>query len=387
MTQYITKNNCILLPIEVKKRELDGKLLIALHLVSAGFPVIIGDRGGCSRELKLLYNCIYIAKSLSIDLLETFKDIKKNDGKIFVLFEEGGLVSNKKYKFEEIKSFYPENMLTFVDSIFVYGVSYQKLLIDNVKTLNLINTFVSGNARFDLHKPKYKEYFKDKVLALRNKYGKYILINGNFCLGNNFMGEEYIRNELSNIKDWSKELVGKYLERVDENKKELEKFINATKKIAEIFTEYAIIVRPHPGEKLDIYVKKLGDIKNIYVTNEDIATPWILGSEIVIHKDCTTAVESFFAGKPIISYLLFKNNYDISWLPAYISEKAHNESELINKIKEYLIYNKKFELSNEKKSVLSNEIINTVDETSILITKKVKETIESFKIGGNNKIG
>ena len=34
--------------------------------------------------------------------------------------------------------------------------------------------------------------------------------------------------------------------------------------VAKIFTEYTLIVRPHPGEKLDIYIKKFKDIRNIF---------------------------------------------------------------------------------------------------------------------------
>ncbi|KKK72233.1 hypothetical protein LCGC14_2905910, partial [marine sediment metagenome] len=155
----MNKEITVVLPVEIKNREFDSRLLLAYHLIKEGYKVIIGDRSGCSREINFIPNCIYLAKSLAYSQSGLFKKIKHNNGRIFILCEEGGYVGREKHKFSEIKSFYPKKMLHFVDSVFVYGKSFQNLLVENFPEFNSKNTYIIGNSRFDLHKPKYLRYY------------------------------------------------------------------------------------------------------------------------------------------------------------------------------------------------------------------------------------
>ena len=70
------ENNLItvVLPIEVKGREFDSRLLLAYHLVKQGYNVVIGDRAGVERETKYTQNCIYIAKSLAYSQQEMYEN-------------------------------------------------------------------------------------------------------------------------------------------------------------------------------------------------------------------------------------------------------------------------------------------------------------------------
>ena len=153
----------VLLPIEEKKRELDSKLLLSLHLISKGYPIIIGDRGGIARELRFLQKCIYLGKSLSVDYEKTFRDVHRNNGKVIVLYEEGAIVAWPDFKYDEIESFYPQEVIHLVDYLFTYGTTYSKLLVETIKELNDAKLYVTGNMRFDLHRPKYRKYYEDKI--------------------------------------------------------------------------------------------------------------------------------------------------------------------------------------------------------------------------------
>lgn len=378
------KDTYVFLPIEVKRRELDSKLLIAAHLVNSNIPVIIGDRGGCGRELIFVDKSIYLAKSLSVDLTSVFNDIKSKNGKIMVLFEEGGLVAKENDKFDEIVSFYPPQMLPYVDTLLTYGQSYQDLIIESVESLNKENTFVVGNTRFDLHKPKFFSLYEKRVQEIRKKYGKMILINTNFSFANHVKGEDYIIDELKNNKDFSQALINKYIERVKLKKQNIKDFLSMIKKVAQEFSEYTILVRPHPGEKVSLYVEELKNIENIVVTNEDIATPWIIACDLLIHQDCTTGIESYLAGKPIISYLPTEDP-NLSWLSVFISDKAKSEPELIDKIHYYLTQKNTFYLSSEQRDTLFNEVINTEKETGPLMVQKINELINDFDQQKTNK--
>lgn len=365
--------NYFFLPVEVKDRELDSRILIALKLVENGIPVVIGDRGGCAREIKYIPGSTYFAKSLSIDYVETFQEIKKNNGYVWVLFEEGAFIGREKDAFEEVRSFYPPNMLQFVDYILTYGKSYQNFLITNFNYFNTNNTFVSGNVRFDLHKQKYFQHFSEKVKQIKSKYDRYILINGNFGLANHIYGQEYIINEISSNKDLTPNAISSYLQRIEKKKKSMVSFLEMIKNVAEEFTEFSIIVRPYPGEKLDIYENTLKHYSNISITNEGMANPWIIGAELVIHQDCTTGIESIFAGKPVISYLESYDIEDSFKLAVEMSEATNSSEELILVLNSYLREKKQFQFPEEKKEKLYNQIVNMNEDSAELIVQKVLE--------------
>ena len=197
----MSKKITIILPIEIKAREFDSRLLLAYHLVKDGYEVIIGDRAGCERESKHLQNCIYIAKSLAFSQKKLYENFHFNNGKVLILYEEGAYVGRTKNITSEIESAYPKGMLPIVDGIFVYGESFNQILKNNVRCLNDSNVFTSGNPRFDLHKPYYHQYFKKETNKINEDIGNYILFNGNFVRGNHYLGQEHLKNEINQSKE------------------------------------------------------------------------------------------------------------------------------------------------------------------------------------------
>jgi len=371
----------IILPIEIKKREFLSKLVLSVNLVNHGHPVIIGDRSGCLRELSFLKRSIYLAKSLSVDLLPTFKKIQEQNGKILVLFEEGGYVLRENNKTEEIRSFYPKEMLPYVDYIMTYGRGYQDLLIEKYSELNYSNTYVSGNARFDLHKPKYFDLYKKEVDIIKKQYGEYILINTNFALANHVLGDEFIINEFKNSKDFTTDLIAYYSNMQKDQIKDLKDFVFMIRSVAFNFPQENIIVRPHPIENKMFYNAAFADVNNIYVEAGCSATPWIVGSQIVIHKDCTTGLESFFSKKPIISYQSSEDP-NILWLPPLVSDVARSVDEMIIKIAQYLNKDQEFKIGIENDTIVAREVENMNSFTSDLFIQLIRD----LKANGENNL-
>jgi len=376
----------IILPIEVKKRELISKILLSVHFVNDGHPVIIGDRGGCFRELSFVNKSIYLAKSLSIGLRPTFNKVKEQNGKTLVLFEEGGYVLRENNKNEELKSFYPKEMLPYVDVIMTYGKGYQDLLIESFPELNSSNTFVSGNARFDLHKPKYHELYSKEISEIKSKYGEYILINTNFGLANHVLGDEYIINEFKKSLDFTSDLVTYYTEMQNDQKKDHRDFVSMINTIALEFPNQNFVVRPHPIENKEFYISSFSDLKNVFIKSNGSATPWILGSKIIIHKDCTTGLESSFAKKPIISYQP-TNDPNILWLPPLVSDVAHTKQEIITKISSYINNNQEFKITEENRNIIANEVENVKNFTPELIINLIRELKNEKTITTKRKTG
>jgi surface carbohydrate biosynthesis protein len=366
----------IILPIEIKKREFDSRLLLAYHLCKAGYTVIIGDRSGCARESKYLHNCVYIAKSLAHNQKELFLNYKRNGGKILVLYEEGGYVGRQNNVKNEIFSSYPQEMLPYVDQILVYGESFKRTLVNHLKESGFKNVSVCGNGRFDLHKKKYKPYYKEEIDSLNDAHGQYILFNGNFVAGNHYLGQDYFRDEIQNNLEMTDDMKQQFFQRMTEVRNNLIAFIELIKDIASVFTSKTIIVRPHPGEKLELYTSSLQSSPNVIITNEGMAAAWIIGSEVLIHQDCTTAIEAIFAEKPVISYIPFEDRSQLFDLSINISSIATNPSEVIEKLDAFLA-GQQYDLDMETNLMLNNEIVNRTKETpDILVDLVNKLTID-----------
>jgi surface carbohydrate biosynthesis protein len=379
MNKLISQNIPVILPIEIKKREFDSRLLIAFTLAKEGVPSIIGDRSGCERELKLFNKCIYLAKSLAFSQKDLFQFIKQKSGKIFVLFEEGGFNFRPKEIKQEIESWYPKGMLPFVDIVFTYGHSFLRSLKNYYQDLDEDKVFISGNCRFDLHKPRFYEFYSDQMTLIKKKHKPYILFNCNFVLSNHYLGKMGFEKEIINNKEVTDRLRKIYIDKINLNRLLLQKFIKMIQKVSDEVKDVHFIVRPHPSESLDVYKNTFKDNNRIFITNKGSAIPWILGSEIVIHHDCTTAIESIFANKPVISFLPEGKTPDLLWLSVYLSEKTFSENDVVRLVKKYLKKEDNYKLTEEQRNVFNNEVINVTEETAPRITELVKDTIEQMK--------
>jgi surface carbohydrate biosynthesis protein len=381
MKQRVT----IVLPIEIKKREFDSRLLLAYFFVKEGYNIIIGDRDGCERESIYTLNCVYIAKSLAYSQKNMYNNFHNNNGKVLILYEEGGFVGRVKTKLSEIESAYPSGMLPFIDSILIYGESYKELLIENIIGLNKTNVFSSGNSRFDLHKPKYHSYFNEDLNKIKKRYGKYILFNGNFVTGNHFLGQDTFKNEIAENQEMNDEMKSAFFERMKDAEKNIITFIEMIIIVSKAFPDLSIIVRPHPGEDGKIYHDYLSQFKNVHITNKGNAYSWIIGAEIVIHQDCTTGIEAVFAEKPVISYIPFSDRSNLFFLATFLSDIATNSFEIIIKIESYL-NGKKYTLNDEQKKVLEKEAINYKYYTNELMLDIVENAVQTIELNNCNKL-
>ena len=355
------ENNLItvVLPIEVKGREFDSRLLLAYHLVKQGYNVVIGDRAGVERETKYTQNCIYIAKSLAYSQQEMYENFHSNNGKVLILYEEGAYVGRLKNLKSELDSSYPRGMIPHIDAILVYGNAFKSILIDNIEELDNTNVYVIGNPRFDLHKRKYFSYFDDQISNITNKFGKYILFNGNFVRGNHHLGQKHLLNEIKENQELTNEAKSIFYKMMEESEEQLNSFINMISCVAKKNPKITLIVRPHPGEGLSIYQKSLSNFENIRIINEGSAYPWIIGSELVVHQDCTTAIETIFSEKPVISFYPFDDRTNLFALSTYLSDKTSSIDEIIQKIDFYL--KNPYKLRKEQIEKINSEVINYSD--------------------------
>lgn len=259
---------------------------------------------------KLFLNCKII-----IDDTEGAGDI---DGYYINRF----LLKNKKY-------------LDIVDQYWIWGAKQFDKIPKTIKkkTEFKLVGFMRSSASFI-------EVIKKKFLQKKKKY---ILINSNFPITN----PKYTKNFKSEIKAAIRAdaLIPKgYVNHLFLQEKEFQRTVL---KLSHIFKNKNFVFRPHPFENEKKWKKIFKYKKNISVKSEGDVSKVLINCELLIHSDCTTAVEAYFLNIPSIS-LDWLHNYKFDpQIPRNFSLKAKNFSDLTrnistkflpkqNKIKEYL---------------------------------------------------
>ncbi len=353
---YKRTKSIVFIPFETKVREFDGKILLAYHLLLNGYQVMLGSRTGILREIRNFHNCIYLAKSISKNYQNIYKEIKRNNNKLAVLNVEGGVL----YKDEDshFEAAYPTEARNLFDHFFLFGSKIHEGFTNAFDEIGIHKITISGDNRFDLLRPKYYNFYKKDIDSIKTAHGDFILINTSFSIANPSVGKESILDYIKGNKDFDGETRELLLYKHNFYVKVLESFIMAIGKLSSRFPNLNFVIRPHPSEAHTIYLENFKTSTNVSVCNNGNVHTWIQSAKGVIHYDCTTGIEAVLAQKPTIAYIPQKDDKIFAWLPAYVSKNATNLEELIEYVED-ISMNKFIEtLSEEKKETLNSYIAN-----------------------------
>jgi surface carbohydrate biosynthesis protein len=312
----------ILIPIETSSRELLYKVYLCRLLAENGFKCYLGRKSQINYLMNCLSDYIYLDKGYHCgesDLL--YKIIKKNNGLIVSLDEEGGVDFADN---STLLSRYAKQFFSAVDFTFLWGFKQHDLIKSNLMDLSKVE--ITGHPRFEMLKPEYHYLYKNEVEKIKKDHGNFLLINTNMGFGNNINGDDFV----------SRNYGGRF-KKIDQiisfDKEKLDCYIHLIKELSHN-CNLNIVVRPHPEENQSVYQKAFGHIKNIKITNSGSVIPWLLAAQQMIHPDCTTAIESLFLGKQAYSFL--PKNYPknlVTHLPISSSAVFTDVDRLIDSIK------------------------------------------------------
>ena len=118
----------IFLPIEVKDREFDSRILISKFLIKKGFQVVIGHKREVNKIALHSNNCIYLAKSCAKIDYPFLKLLKKRNFKILVIDEEAIIHQSED---AHIKSRLSYDSLLLIEAYFAWGEYDKNVLLNN----------------------------------------------------------------------------------------------------------------------------------------------------------------------------------------------------------------------------------------------------------------
>ncbi len=314
----------IILPCEIKGRELNAKLLLGGLLVERGFTVIVGSRNAIHMRLPSFERAVYLGKDVRYSSVEILK-ILQALGHVFVAHDEEAQFYYSRDTYlkarvhadvfraaHDLMAWGPDNATAWTESDY-YGGS---------------PVHITGNGRMDLLRPELRAIYRADATQHQNTYGRYILLSSNFSSLNHFIPNltpmqlppdgPYVETGI-----WATDLAGHRM-------RLFKAFLALLPELARAFPQYRIIARPHPAENHATWQQAAQGHDNIVVTNTGDILPWLLGADALIHNGCTTGLEAYLLDRHAIAFQPYESQVHDLHLPNDLSMKTTNVANLID---------------------------------------------------------
>ncbi|MEE2675073.1 MAG: surface carbohydrate biosynthesis protein [Myxococcota bacterium] len=324
-------SDVLIIPCETQAREFDAKLLLACFAAERGFSVIVGSKKEINKRIGSLPRSIFVSKSLTKRNLLNYELLDRL-GHSVICGDEEALVyaSPDSYLHHKVAA----ATLGKARSLLAWGPQNEQLW-QNYAGYEGSPIHVTGNARMDLLRPELRPLFDDAVARLRQRFGRFILINTNFSrLNHYFPGQSRQRRALESGPPVRGVDLGRGL--AAHKARLYESFLQMVPAVAAACPDSTVIVRPHPSERQETWREVTRECKNVEVLHEGSVVPWLLASEAMIHNGCQTAVEAYLLGAPAIAYQpATSEDFDLQ-LPNLLSHRAFEQASLISMLREQL---------------------------------------------------
>jgi surface carbohydrate biosynthesis protein len=333
----------LLIPVENQVRELDAKLLLACAVAKRGLSSVIGPRRQVEFQITSFPRSIFLSKDLGSGNGRLFKILDKL-GHISVAWDEEGLIHQPPEIY--FKERFAANAVKYVSHLFAWGSKNAELWHKFPELPDGKPIHITGNPRGDMLRAEMRPIFEEEVKKIQQVYKDFILINTNFGAINAFNPvQNLILPEREDGKEPELGRTAKGMEKDYAKKYELhihsifEDIKQLIVDLDKTFPEITIVVRPHPDEDPQVYHEIASRCHNVQVTNEGNVLPWLIATKAIIHNGCTTGVEAYAMGVPVIAYRATADDFfdnGIYRLPNSLSHQCFSFEELQNILEQIL---------------------------------------------------
>ena len=315
----------LLLPVETMNREFDGKLLLALLAAERGFKAIIGGRTLMHAKLHQLPRSIYFSKGIRSGS-RVISEILQRLGHVIVALDEEALI---RFPDEVFLMKLDDQTFNRAALLFAWGKSNADVW-RKFKGYRNTPIIESGNPRVDMLRPEVRKYYQPHANHLIEQYGSFVLLSSNFSFVNHFI-PNYVRFNMA--RDAPKAKVDEARNAFQEYKRILfRSFLDAIPSLAAAVKPNRIIIRPHPSEARDAWVKASNGVENVEVIHEGPMAPWLMAAKALVHNSCTSAVEAALLGTPSFAFMpVISQEHDFA-LPNSVSQQVSTVRELCERV-------------------------------------------------------
>jgi surface carbohydrate biosynthesis protein len=243
--------------VEVGKREMLSRLILAKVAVEAGFRVLIGEKNHL-RNLLFFSPCppgIILDKCGQQADSPVIRQLKQR-GFVYTVLDEEGIFYHAPNR----------NPTHGIDFRFVNNwLEYKQLATRS-------DVAVTGNLRLNPQQMLF--YYRQEIDEIRRCYGEFILVCSSF---DPIYPSYSFREE----------------EAMDEKFRADFKYI-----IQEVSKAHRVVYRPHPSDGNQF----ANEISTCCAVEKRFAvTPWIHSCSLLINAKCTTSIEAYLLGKPSVT--------------------------------------------------------------------------------------
>jgi surface carbohydrate biosynthesis protein len=295
----VTKRRLLYLPIETKARELLGKTFLAARAVERGWIVVMGAHAD-TRKFMLDHPAgVYVETSIPDAKAARLEQVHAAGNRIVNLCEESIVYADgRDYCTRKLGL----ESLRWTDMLLVPGErnaehihSYRPECGDKVA--------ITGNPRFDTLLPGVRCVYNHEAEAIRENFGRFILVNTNFGRPNPFRpADDPVAKLLARgmIAEGSE---ADFIRRhVDFKRGQMQGLQDLLRELAASGSVEKIVIRPHPVENHDVW-REWGKPLNIDVRFEGSANNWMMAADAVVHPGCTTGIEGLLLDRAVFSYV------------------------------------------------------------------------------------
>lgn len=367
----------VVLPIEVKKRELDAKTYLAYRFLQRGYPVVIGKRSATHRMIENLGGPFIYLHNCGPKQGDKLHQFVKELGGVVVLHEdEGGVFPEGDRGKEILLGRNSEELLAEAPLYFAWGEWQRETLLEHRKDFPPSKMMVVGHPRFDLRKPRFASCYSGEEAD--SSTGP-ILVNTSFSVSNN-------QRSLGNLKKrWERMMSAEMLDGFNEYQSAvLKHLVELTRELANQRPDREIVFRPHPVERTEVYAEAFEGIENLRIDTVSSVHEVASKAAAVVHHDCTTSIEAAFFGHRPISVLHPTLSRDYAQiLPLKISRHVTTSEELVAAVDEEIARRGSEDspgLSEENAKHIRPTIANTDFDSSEVIVDAVIGAMDDFNL-------
>ncbi len=290
----------LIIPVENQVRELDAKLLLGCVAAERGLPVILGSRTYVHFEADSMPRGVYLAKSMR-SLSDRMFTILRNLGHEIVAFDEEGLMRPEDSIYYSRRL--SETTVRQVSALLAWGPDNADSF-ERYPAARGVPIHVTGNPRIDMLRPDVRSFYDQQARRIQDRYGRFILLNSNFGVLHHRIAS--MRPESGAGTQDDEFIAGLTAHR----RVIIEHFRVMIPALAAAFPDHTVLIRPHPVESHEPWLKLAGGHPNIVVSNEGSVVPWLMASEALVQNGCQTAIEGALLGTPVVSFRPVRSERD-----------------------------------------------------------------------------
>lgn len=320
----------LLLPVEVKARGFEGRLLLGAHAAAGGWKVVVGRKNQLNAAVHDLPRGLYFDKSIQSQAIEQIRYFKAL-GNTYAAIDEEGLV-HEGGPSTYVKRRLSTDTLAETRPFCTWGEAQAEVIRAALPAL-ADRLAVTGNPRVDLWRPELHGLHREAVERIRDDVGPFVLFPSNFA---NVIGADgpLLTQRFG-------EVSGHYADPAERKRFTdylalragvLDRLRGALVLLArELPPGHSLVVRPHPSEDHVFWSDLAASEPRLVVRYDGPLTPWLLASDGVVHSNCTTGVEAAVAGVPAIAYAPLDES-DFPMLPNQVSRVVDSDEALVEAV-------------------------------------------------------